>query len=517
MLRILLLACVLSLPWAAHAAKRVALIIGNDAYEEVTPLHKAVADANAVAAKVTRAGYDIVLSVNADRRSTNLAISRFTTLLEPGDIALVFYAGHGVQIDGENYLLPTDIAAPNGVTEGFITSESIPLSDLLDRIRRTGARTTLAIVDACRDNPFATATGRSIGGTRGLARIAAPEGTFVLFSAGAGQQALDRLSDTDTDANSVFTRTLLPKLDQPGLELRDMIFELREEVRKLAQSRNHQQFPAYYDELSGDFFIHSASAVTAPVGAPGPPTTTSGNIRADFDLARSIGTRDAYARFIDTYNDHNDQFVVTVARDLMAALPQTEEPATVPAAPGTDRRAIMRATQVELNRLGCDAGGADGIAGRRTRAAFAAYLQGSNAGLTGNDLGTPQALAALRTETGTICKLPMDQADDPSIPPSTKGPSLVGTWRFVANCPLFITTTGTSRIRSAGGASVTGTAQDSLGQALRISGTTAGRNFTIFVRSDSASATENGTLSADGKSYTSQNSLGCRITAKRIG
>ncbi len=514
-----LVAFLVVLPSLALSEKRVALIIGNNAYAEVAPLQKAVADAEAVAAKMEAAGYQTILSTNVDRRETNLAISRFTGALEPGDTAFVFYAGHGVEIDGENYLLPTDIAAPDGVSEGFIRSKSIPLSGLLQRIRGTGARTTLAIVDACRDNPFNAKNGRSIGGTRGLARIAAPEGTFVMFSAGAGQQALDRLSDSDTNRNSVFTRALLPKLEQEGLELRDMIFDLREEVRDLAKSLNHQQFPAYYDELLGDFYINPASVRSAEP-KPTPPQLApqaAGNIRADFDLARGLGNEAAFTRFIETYANHPDQFVVSVARDMLAALgepaaePEAPKPDPAPAPLVSDARAIMRATQTELNRLGCNAGGADGVAGRRTRSAFAAFLTASGARLSAGDLGSQKALSALKSETKrcpTVVAAPA-----PQVP---TGVSLAGSWSFVAKCPLFITTTGTTCYRQTGPNSFSGTWQDSLGTRGTLSTRMTGRQFTTSVRWPGGQATETGTLSQSGRPYSSTLSTGCTVKANRV-
>ena len=231
MVRLLVLIIVALLPSLAIAKDRYALVIGNDAYLEVSVLEKAVADAEAVEAELAALGFETILALNVGRRDLNIAIADFTQKLSPGDTAVVFFAGHGVEIDGENYLLPTDIIAPSDVQKGLISSESVALSSLLERVRRTGARTTVAFIDACRDNPFATKAGRSIGSARGLARIAAPEGTFIVYSAGAGQQALDKLDDEDTNANSVFTRNLLPKLSQPGLEIRDLVSQLRLEVR----------------------------------------------------------------------------------------------------------------------------------------------------------------------------------------------------------------------------------------------------------------------------------------------
>ncbi len=266
--------------WAggAIAERKVALLIGNNAYDAVEPLAKAVADAEAMAAQLESVGYEVILATDVTRRDFNLRISQFTGYLGPGDTAFIFFAGHGVEIEGENYLLPVDILVPDAASSDFVRSESIALSGLLDRVRRTGARATLAVIDACRNNPFPQRAGRSIGGTRGLARLAAPEGTFVMFSAGAGQLALDQLNEQDDQANSVFTRLLLPKIGQPGLELRELISDLRVEVRDLARTENHAQFPAYYDELLGEFYFTEAAAVSAA------PTTLSETLSLPPDI-----------------------------------------------------------------------------------------------------------------------------------------------------------------------------------------------------------------------------------------
>ena len=128
----------------ALAQNRLALVIGNDNYAEVPVLDKAVADARAVADTLRGLGFETIEGIDLDRRETNRRISNFTARLQPGDTAFVFYAGHGVEIDGENYLLPTDIVAPKSGESDFVKSESIALSDLLDRVRATGASTAIA-------------------------------------------------------------------------------------------------------------------------------------------------------------------------------------------------------------------------------------------------------------------------------------------------------------------------------------------------------------------------------------
>lgn len=272
------------LPIVAFAERRVALVVGNNAYLDVPVLEKAVADAVAIAQSLEGLGFEVILATDVDRRTFNLRIAEMTNRLDNGDTAFVFFAGHGVEIEGENYLLPVDILGSRGLSSDFVTSESIALSHLLDRVRRTGARTTLAILDACRDNPFPAVAGRSIGRPQGLGRIAAPEGTFVMYSAGAGQQALDTLYPGEAEVNSVFTRLLLPKLTEPGLELRQLIGELRVEVRDLARSQDHAQFPAYYDELLGEFYFTSAPATRGAGVVSVPPS-----LPADLPALRDMG------------------------------------------------------------------------------------------------------------------------------------------------------------------------------------------------------------------------------------
>lgn len=233
------------------------------------------------------------------------------------------------------------------------------------------------MIDACRNNPFASTAGRSIGATRGLGRITAPQGTFVILSAGAGQMPLDKLNDTDDQANSVFTRLLLPRLSQPGLELRPLMAGLRNDVRPLATTVNHDQFPACFDELSGQFHFAAVPAAAVEPGIdeaaePEPAAATlSGTaeplkdrLREDFDLARDIGTAVALDAFLDRYGHRKDEFTVRMAGEMRAALaapaPEPAQRVIAPvipapgvpapnAAQGRSRTDILRDTQAALN------------------------------------------------------------------------------------------------------------------------------------------------------------------------
>jgi hypothetical protein len=117
----------------------------------------------------------------------------------------------------------------------------------------------LLILDACRDNPFKTASSRGIGGSRGLGRIDTQEGVFVLYSAGLGQAALDRLNDKDADPNSVFTRTLIKLMEKPGLSMQELAKTTQSEVKKLAATIGQFQMPAYYDQIDGTLTLASAT------------------------------------------------------------------------------------------------------------------------------------------------------------------------------------------------------------------------------------------------------------------
>ena len=114
-----------------------------------------------------RLGFRVDLVLNADRREFNCAVSAFQTSLDPGHTALVHFSGHGVEIDGQNYLLAADIPKPQSGQQDFIKSEAMSLGDLMQRIASSGAGTRIFIIDACRDNPFAGSGGRGLGGTRG--------------------------------------------------------------------------------------------------------------------------------------------------------------------------------------------------------------------------------------------------------------------------------------------------------------------------------------------------------------
>lgn len=271
----------------AALARNLALVIGNDSYANVVTLQRAVSDARAIAGELEKLGYVVRRVENADQRSMSRALVAFDADIQPGDRALFYYAGHGFEIGGTNYLLPTDVPSVQANQEDLIRDAAFPVERVVDGIRERGAAVTVLVLDACRNNPFANDRSRSVASTRGLARVDAPEGVFVLMSAGAKQEALDRLSDQDGNPNSVFTRSFLGELSKPGQTLVEIAKKTQIQVRSLASSVGHDQTPAYYDQVVGDVVLSDAVA-TPPqpgqqVASAGQTGRTSPNIPTDIN------------------------------------------------------------------------------------------------------------------------------------------------------------------------------------------------------------------------------------------
>jgi Caspase domain/Bacterial SH3 domain len=294
----------------ATAAKRLALVIGNNDYKEVPKLDKAVGDATAIGQKLAGMGFDVTTAFNMNRRNLNQVLSKLYEKIEPGDTVLVQYSGHGVEIAGQNFLLPIDIPLPTDGGLELLKAEALPLNTLLATLEDRGAATRILIIDACRDNPFAASGTRGLGGTRGLANVVTSKGTFIMYSAGVGQSALDRLNDTDPDPTSVYTRVLLARLDSPGVKLRDLAASIRSDVENLGKSVGHEQRPAYYDDLPENFALAPSDGFAAPTQAAvyvppavvAPAPSAPGLSEQDaYKLAEGINTADAWNVFLDEF------------------------------------------------------------------------------------------------------------------------------------------------------------------------------------------------------------------------
>ncbi|MFG6432292.1 caspase family protein [Roseateles sp. LYH14W] len=250
---LLLMGALLCLCQLATAA-RLALVIGNDRYERVTPLRNAAADATTMAEALQRVGFQTQLVRDASQRGMRDALSRFAATLAEGDDVVVFYAGHGVQLAGQNHLLPVDVP---GEGEQRVMQSSLPLQDVLDALQKSRVRFALLVIDACRDNPFGSGLPSALA--RGLVPTAVATGQMIIYSAGSGQQALDSLGAADRSPNGVFTRVFVDEMLQSDLPVDRLLRRVRDDVVKLARGVGHEQVPSLYDQSLGDFFFRRGS------------------------------------------------------------------------------------------------------------------------------------------------------------------------------------------------------------------------------------------------------------------
>jgi uncharacterized caspase-like protein len=240
-------------------AQRRALVIGNDNYQSVQPLRNAVADAQGMATSLQRAGYQVTLHLDLDEKRFKQVLRNFRHEVQGGDEVLFFFAGHGVEIAGTNYLLPVDVRVSGAYDDrdrDQLREDSVDLKRFMSELEDRKTKFALAVIDACREDPFPKASGgRSIASRAGLAQTTPATGQMIIFSAGAGQLALDALSDRDPSKNGVFTRVFLSEMDKPGIPIDRVLKNVRTEVSRLARSVGRTQTPAIYDQSEGDFFF----------------------------------------------------------------------------------------------------------------------------------------------------------------------------------------------------------------------------------------------------------------------
>lgn len=239
----------------ATSGKRRAFVVGNDEYKAIPKLYKAVGDSTSVSAALKQLGFEVTARQNLVRDDFDDALEAFYDTLQEGDVAVFYYSGHGIAVDGANYLLPVDMPEVDPHDARKIRREGVDANEVVETLAARGVQLALVVLDACRDDPFARDGTRSAASLRGLAPITPNNGVFVIYSAGIGEKALDRLSDADPDPNSIFTRKFVPILETPGLPLVDIAKRTQVEVHALARQVKHRQAPAYYDQVIGHYYF----------------------------------------------------------------------------------------------------------------------------------------------------------------------------------------------------------------------------------------------------------------------
>ncbi|MEY9128012.1 caspase family protein [Bradyrhizobium yuanmingense] len=287
---VLLIAAIWAGAGPALAEKRVALVMGNSAYKNVARLANPANDATLVGGMFRKAGFDTVdIKLDLNGSEMRRALRDFGGKARDAGVAVVYYAGHGIELDGVNYLIPTDATLE---TDSDVLDETIALDRALFAVE-PAKQLRLIILDACRDNPFAktmkrTIASRAIG--RGLAKVEPTSpNTMIAFAAKAGSTA----SDGDSK-NSPFAAALVERLPTPGLDLRKAFGFVRDDVLK---NTGYKQEPFVYGSLGGD----DVALVPAKPVATGPQANPDSDIRRDYELALQLGTRDVWTAFLNRY------------------------------------------------------------------------------------------------------------------------------------------------------------------------------------------------------------------------
>ena len=307
----------------AVAERRAALVIGNNDYQNITKLEKAVNDANSVAAELKKVGFDVQLLNNAGQKKMNQAINDFVQKVSGGGVGVFFFAGHGLQINNQNFLVPVDMDNPRDPADVADQAVSVPV--LQDKLADAKAKYTLLVLDACRNNPLPKKAGRSIGSTRGLAMSNSPSGQTVLYSAGANQEALDSLGSNDSNPNGLFTREFLPMISQPGVSTTEALKKTRSMVTQKAKSVGHDQQPAIYDQTDGDFYFVPGPAPAQTVAAAGATTVVQTVDPKAVELSFWDSIKDSkqpedYQDYLSKYP--NGQFSALATRRVAAMSPK---------------------------------------------------------------------------------------------------------------------------------------------------------------------------------------------------
>ena len=283
---ILSVACTVFAAAAAQAEKRVAFVVGNGNYKNVAALPNPPIDAKSMAAALRNVGFEVVEGTNLTRDRMTEKLLDFGKKAEGADVALFFYAGHGIAVNGTNYLVPvdSDLKSEMDVKLGGAINVDVTLDQTMG-----DAKVKLVFLDACRDNPFAAKI-RSAKATRGvnvqngLAEMKSGEGTLIAFATGPGQTALDG----DAGANSPFTRALLANVTQPGVEIQQAMTKVRAQVNEETQKG---QLPWGHTNLTGTVYLNGAPTPDAAgivlAAAPAAVNAGAGN-DVELEFWRSI-------------------------------------------------------------------------------------------------------------------------------------------------------------------------------------------------------------------------------------
>lgn len=267
-----------------------ALVIGNSAYLQ-DQLPNPIEDANLIAKTLGGLGFNVTQANNLDRSQLFSTVRNYTESLKPGSISLVYYAGHGMQINGGNYLIPVDMVP---TSEKGVMLKAYPLENLMDRLKRTRSAVNIVILDACRNNPFRPQSKTRGFNNIGLAKVVAPRGTVIAYSTQPGQQAED-----GAGGNSLYTKTLVQEMTRAGQNIEQVLKQVAEAVRK--KTYDGQQ-PWFETSLVDEFYF------LPPVGVQMVTQSATFKLTSDKSLSLKRGLQNASVEGQDSdwYKDFSD-------------------------------------------------------------------------------------------------------------------------------------------------------------------------------------------------------------------
>ena len=369
---VLSLICMIFAASTAKAEKRVAFVVGNGTYKNVPALPNPTVDAKSMAGALRKIGFEVVEGTNLTRDKMTEKLLDFGKKAQGADVALFFYAGHGIAIGGTNYLLPidADIKSEMDIKLGAAINIDLTLDQTM-----SDAKVKLVFLDACRDNPFAAKIKANAGATRsvsvqtGLAEMKSGEGTLIAFATGPGQTALDGKEG----ANSPFTRALLANVTQPGVEIQQAMTKVRAQVN---EETSKGQLPWGHTNLIGTVYLNGAPAPAAVGAIPVAATATPGN-EIELEFWRSIKDSNKLEE-LNAYlsNYPNGQFK-SIAMGRIASLESGPSTATRNLTTGIDPATFKDdADQTTEDRIGLDKGQRRDVQRRLTGLGFDTKVTG---------------------------------------------------------------------------------------------------------------------------------------------
>lgn len=251
-------------PSTVRAETRVALVIGNNDYrhDSLPDLNNARKDAEGMAAKLEQFGFEVIKAINADQIAMGRALADFENRLTKADVGLVFYAGHGIQSGGRNFLIPVDARLER---EADLRFQGIDANEILAAMEFADVPTNIIILDACRDNPLPQRSRSAARGLRAMEASLQSRGIAVLYSAAPGQAA----QDGPPGEHSPFTGELLNVMDTPGLKIEEVF---KETAQRVASRTGNAQDPFMTFNIKGDFIFNLQIEQAAAVPTPAVPT-----------------------------------------------------------------------------------------------------------------------------------------------------------------------------------------------------------------------------------------------------